>query len=205
MTPPKAASLVIYDKMVSAIDECYRVDEVKDLRDQAMALEHYARQAQNIEAERKAIEVRIRAERRAGELLRETERAKPQAGPGRGKTEVQHEPSFSPFQEAKREANISDTQAKRWQKLAEMPREDFEGRLQDPLVKPTTTGLINSHKPKQAPDDALWLWGHLRDFERKSCFDGDVNYVVGQMSHALQSDVRRIIPQLIEWLGGLEN
>jgi len=32
-------------------------------------LGHYARQAQNIDAERKAIEVRVRAERRAGQLL----------------------------------------------------------------------------------------------------------------------------------------
>jgi hypothetical protein len=188
--------------MVAAIDQCYRVDEVKDLRDQAMALEHYARQAQNVEAERKAIEVRIRAERRAGELLKETERG----NAGRPeKNSVHAEPNFSQYQESKREANISDTQAKRWQKLAEIPHVDFERKLHDPLTKPTTTGLLHKNgEARQAPDDALWLWGQLRDFERKSCFEGDINYVVSQMSHALQSDVRRIVPQLMEWLGELE-
>lgn len=193
-------SLAIYDSMVLAIDRCYRVDEVKDLRDKAMAFEHYARQAQNVEAERKAIEVRIRAERRAGELLKEMERGKPPGKP----LPIHAERELSPYQTAKREANISTTQAQRWQKLAEMPREDFEGKLQDPLVRPTTTGLLNGDQPKQAPDDALWLWGHLRDFERKASFDSDINDTVNQMSPALQSDVRRIVPQLMEWLGALE-
>ena len=36
---------------------------VKDIRDKALALEEYARQACNIEAERKAADIRIRAER----------------------------------------------------------------------------------------------------------------------------------------------
>jgi len=38
-------TLVIYDKMVAAIDRCHRTDEVKEIRDKAMALEQYARQS----------------------------------------------------------------------------------------------------------------------------------------------------------------
>jgi hypothetical protein len=45
------------------------VDEVKDIRDQAQALQIYAQQVRNIEAERKACEIRLRAERRSGETL----------------------------------------------------------------------------------------------------------------------------------------
>lgn len=59
-------------------------------------------------------------------------------------------------------------------------------------------------RPRQAPAEALWLWGRLCDFEREGYFDTDINEVVGQMSPRLQSDVRRIVPQLLEWLGGLE-
>src|ERR1700679_793590 len=65
-----------YVAMCTAITECHRVDEVKDIRDKALALEVYAKQAQNMEAERRAIEIRIRAEHRAGELLKDMPKAK---------------------------------------------------------------------------------------------------------------------------------
>src|SRR5260363_39900 len=49
-----------------AIAECHRVDEVKELRDKARALEVYAQQARNREAEDKARKIRNRAQRRMG-------------------------------------------------------------------------------------------------------------------------------------------
>src|SRR5690349_22656709 len=52
-----------------------KVDEVKDIRDKARAIEMYARQAQNTEAERQAIQIRLRAERRCGEILAGREKA----------------------------------------------------------------------------------------------------------------------------------
>jgi hypothetical protein len=60
-----------------AIDAAYQVDEVKDIRDKAKALEEYNRQGQNVDAERQACEIRLRAERKAGKLLGELESAKP--------------------------------------------------------------------------------------------------------------------------------
>ena len=45
------------------------MDEAKEIRNKAIALEQYAQQALNTEAGREACEVRLRAERRAGELL----------------------------------------------------------------------------------------------------------------------------------------
>ena len=66
------------------------------------------------------------------ELLKEKERAAPTLGPGKGKTKVHREPSFSEYAQAKTEAGISDTRAKRWQKLANVPEEKFEAALKDP-------------------------------------------------------------------------
>jgi len=45
--------LVRYDTMCTAIAECYRVDEAKEIRDRAVAFQAYAKQALNMEAERK--------------------------------------------------------------------------------------------------------------------------------------------------------
>jgi len=70
------AELVLYDEMCRAITAAHGVDEVKDIRDKAPAIEIYSRQARNIENKRRAIEIRIRAERRCGELLAEMEKAK---------------------------------------------------------------------------------------------------------------------------------
>ena len=61
--------------MCRAIDAAYEVDEVKELRNKALALEAYYRVAKNPQPERLACEIRIRAERKAGQLLARKERA----------------------------------------------------------------------------------------------------------------------------------
>ena len=76
MNDSSPTSLVHYDAMCRAIEAAHAVDEVKDIRDKALALETYARQAKNIDAEWRACEIRLRAERRAGQLLKEIEKAK---------------------------------------------------------------------------------------------------------------------------------
>lgn len=62
------SELVRYDAACRAVSECKSVDEAKDIRDKAIAMATYARQAKNRDLEADAVEIRMRATRRLGQL-----------------------------------------------------------------------------------------------------------------------------------------
>src|SRR5258708_2880767 len=66
---PPVTQLVRYDAACRALADARSVDEVKDVRDVAMAMKLYAKQAKNRDLEADAYELRIRAERRLGETI----------------------------------------------------------------------------------------------------------------------------------------
>src|SRR5258707_7772205 len=84
-----------YQAVRQALAECVRVDEVKTMRDKAIAMEVYAQQQKDADLIAASVYIRKRAERRIGELLKEEREAgklakgtrgqKLPAGPGRGK------------------------------------------------------------------------------------------------------------------------
>jgi hypothetical protein len=69
--------LIRYETARRALADAHAVDEVKDIRDKALALAAYARQAKNYEMEIMAAEIRVCAERRAGDLLEEMDKHPP--------------------------------------------------------------------------------------------------------------------------------
>ena len=194
----KSASLARYDAMCRAIDAAYKVDEVKDIRDQAIALETYARQAHNVEAERQACEIRLRAERKAGKLSAELERS---SGGRPGKTL----PTMGRVSKAGalHKAGVSPKQAENWEKLAAVPDQEFEAALADRTAKPTTNGIIRANMtPKRNPvsTEALWLWGRLRDFERDGLFTKEPGEVMSTMTPSMLDDVHTLAPRVAAWL-----
>ena len=67
-------ALTKYDAACKYIAEAATVDEVKHFHDEAAAIAAYARQAKNRELEAQCVEIRMRATRRLGELMREQKR-----------------------------------------------------------------------------------------------------------------------------------
>ncbi len=186
--------------MCLAIAECHRVDEVKDIRDKAMALEVYARQSMNIDAERLAAAVRLRAERRAGQLLTELRRS-PVYGGGDTTPRSADVAERSEYREAIERAGISPRTATRFQEFATVPEEVFEAHLGNVAAKPSVNGIMRAVNGATTMDDgSLWIWGRLRDFERDKITQRPAADVLGGMTDSMQADVRRILPGVLDWL-----
>jgi hypothetical protein len=199
-----------YEAMTYAIAECVRVDEVKDLRDKAMALQLYHKQARNLEAERQACNIRLRAERRVGQLLAEMTRTTPaEAGKSGGKafgnikTSISNDGTClisdhqSEFAEALTNNNISRQTAHRYQALAAVPDEVMEAALADPTGEASASSILRSvsePKVKPMPNDALWIWGLLRDMERQNYFDKNITDLLSPHTETMKADMHRLAP-----------
>lgn len=136
--------LAKYDTMCVAIEAARAVDEVKDIRDKALAIQAYARQAKNLDAERHAAEIRVRAERRCGELLSEMPKATGAAGLGINQytpEEVRYTETTAPTSTLS-DFDISKNQSSQWQQLAALPDEQFEEAIAEQEI-PTTSSVLN--------------------------------------------------------------
>jgi N6-adenosine-specific RNA methylase IME4 len=130
LTPIKAQppAMPFYEDADRALAECVRVDEVKAIRDTAVAAQAYARQAKDTRLITRATAIRMRAERRAGELLIEMAERKERATSGdtlaRGRTLLPREaPTLS-------DLGINKTQSARWQKLAALDAATFKDKVE---------------------------------------------------------------------------
>ena len=68
--------LVRYDAAKAALAAVVKIDEVKDIKDKATAMEVYAYQARDPDLASHSVEVKKRAVRRLGELMEEGPKAK---------------------------------------------------------------------------------------------------------------------------------
>jgi N6-adenosine-specific RNA methylase IME4 len=119
-----------YDTARQALAEARRVDEVREIADKAAAIMEYARRAKNHDMEVDAAEIRIRAERRYGELLAEL-KAEGRFGDGRRKTinpEVLF-PNAAPERVTLAEMGVTPNFSSKCQRLAALAPDRFEAKL----------------------------------------------------------------------------
>ena len=126
----ETGGLALYEAACYAIAQAKTTDEVKDRRDKSEAMRAYARQAKNRQLEIDAAEIRIRAERRLGELIRQQKETVGLATGGEhgGKPAIdgsRTEPSIKRSTLA--DAGIDKKLSSHVQKVAAIPEPEFEG------------------------------------------------------------------------------
>jgi hypothetical protein len=176
--------LIRYDAARKAIASAYRVDEAKKIRDKAEAVRTYARLAGDLQLQNQACEIRIRAERRAGQLLLDMEKNPGTRGTGRPRkdgTKVErssmptaHPPKLEDF-------GVTKDQSSKWQRLALLVDEStFERALVQAREKNgelTNAALLREIREIATPSEVLT--------------DPDVNVITSELIRDIESASRR--------------
>lgn len=155
MTAETANPLARLEAAHRMLAEARTVDEVKELRDKAEVARLYARERDlGLEAQNYAAEIKIRAERKLGELLAEMPK---NVG---GNPNHLHDESGSP--PPLRDLGISHIESHRWQQMAQIPEPVFEQHVAQEKAeeRPLTTAGVRAERklgellaemPKQGP------------------------------------------------------
>lgn len=144
-----------------ALAEAKSIDEVKDIRDKAEAMRLYLKQRdESLEAQNTAAEIKLWAERKAGEMLAAMEKAKGgrtyQRSTGNSVLPVEPEPTYA-------DLGIDKMAASRFQAIASVPEDRFEQHIEDAKAegKPlTTNGVLTlareireAERPRPVPSE----------------------------------------------------
>lgn len=160
--------LVKYEAAKHALAQAKSVDEVKNIRDVSSAMKAYAKQAKDKQMEVDACEIRIRAERRLGEMIRDQ---KETVGLAQGKrtdlvpegNQVNDRPTLS-------DVGIDKKLSSRSQAIANIPEEQFEETLsnhreqQQAVTAKTMDTLARQGKEHEKPMPELKPVSHAQQF-----------------------------------------
>jgi N6-adenosine-specific RNA methylase IME4 len=120
----QTTQLIRYDAACRALAEAKAVDEVKEVRNEAIAIVAYAKQAKNRDLEANAVAIRMRATRRLGEMI---QAQKETVGLNKGAavpTRVDTKPTLD-------SQGIDKNLAHEARKLGRMSEEEFEHQVEE--------------------------------------------------------------------------
>lgn len=111
-------SLARITQATTLLEKAKTLEEVIEVHDQASAIEAYARAKGADKAHSLALEVKLRAERKGGKFLSETDGHGMHGGDRKSKDIVSLE-----------KLGVRPEESKRWQRIAKIPDQDFESYL----------------------------------------------------------------------------
>ncbi len=120
MNADAARMLTHYDRATREVGEATTLAAAKDYRDKAQAVRAYARLAKDDELISRATELKLRAERRMGELLREMETR------GEIATQAKGRPQKRSDTTTLKALGVSRDESSRAKRLAEPSKQDFD-------------------------------------------------------------------------------
>jgi hypothetical protein len=125
-------NLIKYEAARTALAECKATDEVKEWIDRSAAMQAYQRMAGDKSLEIDAAEIRIRAERKLGELIaaQKSEFGLNKGGRPSNKTGSEEEPVLNKPPTLS-EVGINKKLSSRAQKLAAVPEDEFESEVSE--------------------------------------------------------------------------
>lgn len=185
-----STQLIKYEAACRALAECKAVDEVKAWADKAAAMQAYGRMAKDKSLEVDAAEIRIRAERRLGEMLAAQKadgglnRGAQLRGTTDGKSSVvvtddrREKPTLA-------DVGISKDLSSRAQKLAAIPEQEFEETLGEWRDNVKAEGARVTAKLVQAGERALQ--------EQESEYFGPSEEEIAQAQADADADNARLI------------
>lgn len=154
-----AAAVVRYDAAKNEIAKTGRVADAKTWRDKAVAMQTYAKEAQDCALIDQATDIRLHAEIRAGELLAEMKVNGTRQKPGdkvkaRAKSNTDTKSALEKQPPSLPELGISHKQSSRWQKLAALPRAEQEAIIEHAQKRARAAIEGGRWRKKKLDDDA---------------------------------------------------
>lgn len=170
------SGLVRYEAARVALREARAVDEAKDIHDKAEAVRAYARQVNDTEMVSWASEIKLRAMRRMGELLKEGQRAK--GGDPTPSRDLTGYPTL-------KEMGVSRNASSLSQKIATIPEKEFEKHISSVREKhkEVTVAEITKIALKQERQRKQ------REREKESISNADTNWIVTDDQAVVSCDV----------------